>query len=121
MAVRGAHERIHEVVAGWPGVTAHPHRFGGTEYRFGRRELGHIHGDYLLDIPFPRHVRDEVIAAGKARPHHILPESGWVSFYLEEAGDVERAIDLLRQSFELARKRGAAPAPGGESEGKQSG
>ncbi len=75
-----------------------------------------MHGDHLVDIPFPRRVRDEVVAAGRARPHHILPQSGWVSFYLEEPGDVERAIGLLRQSFELAQKRGSPPAAGGEAE-----
>ncbi len=42
-------------------MTAHPHRFGGTEYRLGKRELGHIHGDYLVDIPFPKKVRDEIM------------------------------------------------------------
>ena len=52
MAVHGARQKIHEAVLGWPGVTAHPHRFGGTEYRLSKRELGHIHGDYLVDIPF---------------------------------------------------------------------
>jgi hypothetical protein len=83
-------------------VTAHPHRFGGTEYRLGRRELGHIHGDYLLDIPFPKRVRDEMVAAGLAEPHHVLPETGWVSFYLREPADAERAIALLRRSFDLA-------------------
>jgi len=102
MPVQGARQQITAAVLSWEGVTAHAHRFGGTEYRIGRREIGHIHGDYLVDIPFPKKVRDEVVAMGRAQPHHILPESGWISFYLREAGDVERAIALLRQSFELA-------------------
>jgi len=42
MAVPGAQQKIHETVLSWSGVTAHPHRFGGTEYRLGKRELGHI-------------------------------------------------------------------------------
>lgn len=107
MPVHGARQKIHEVVLGWPGVTAQPHRFGGTEYRLGRREIGHIHGDHLVDIPFPKKVRDEIIAAGRARPHHILPESGWISFYLSESLDVEKAIALLRESFELAEEKQA--------------
>ena len=72
MAVKNAQQKISEAVLSWPAVTAHPHRFGGTEYRLGKRELGHIHGDYLVDIPFPKKVRDEIIAAGQAGPHHIL-------------------------------------------------
>lgn len=105
MPVHGAKEQITETVLSWEGVTVHPHRFGGDEYRLGRREIGHIHGNYLVDIPFPKKVRDEVVAAGRAEPHHILPESGWISFYLRQPDDVEQAISLLRQSFELALKQ----------------
>ncbi len=110
MSVPGAHQKIHEAVLAWPGVTAEPHRFGGTEYRLGRREIGHIHGDHLVDIPFPMKVRDEIIAAGHARPHHILPDSGWISFYMIEPNDVEKAISLLRTSYELAEKQQASRA-----------
>ena len=40
-------------VSAWPGVTTGPHRFGGIEFRLGRRELGHLHGNRLADLPFP--------------------------------------------------------------------
>ena len=73
-----ASEQIHNSAMSWPGVTANLHRFGGTEYRFGRREIGHVHGDYLIDIPFPKSVRNELISAGLAEPHHYLPTSGWI-------------------------------------------
>ncbi len=89
----------------WSGVTARPHRFGGTEYRLKRRELGHVHGEYLIDIPFPKAVRNELVAAGLAEPHHILPESGWISFYIKQAGHAEAAIALLRRSYDLAVAR----------------
>ena len=121
MPVRGAAEKIHEAVLGWPGVTAEPHRFGGTEYRLGRREIGHIHGDHLLDIPFPKKIRDRIVAAGRARPHHILPNSGWVSFYLNNAADVENAITLLHESFDLAKQKQAGrtnPKESGEGLGE---
>lgn len=107
MSIHGAKDRIYEAVTGWPGVSAHPHQFGGTEYRMGKREIGHVHGDYLVDIPFPTRVRDELVAAGRAEPHHVLPESGWISFYIRVESDVERAIDLLRQSYDLASKQKA--------------
>ena len=106
MAVQGAGEKIRQAMLAWPGVTAHPHRFGGTEYRLGRWELGHVHGDALVDIPFPKGVRNEIVAAGLAEPHHILPKSGWVSFYLRETADVPRAVVLLQRSYELAIRRG---------------
>ena len=105
MSVKGAQEQITKTVASWDGVTVRPHRFGGVEYVIGKREIGHIHGDHLVDIPFPKKVRDEIVAVGRAGPHHILPETGWVSFYLREEDDVEKAIDLLRESFQIAQKQ----------------
>ena len=105
MSVHGAGEKIQSAVLSWAGVTAHPHHFGGTEFRLGTREIGHIHGDHLVDIPFPKKVRDELVAAGRAQPHHILPESGWISFYLRHETDVESAIELLRRSFEIALRQ----------------
>jgi predicted DNA-binding protein (MmcQ/YjbR family) len=105
MSLKGAQVRISEAVTSWAGVTAQPHRFGGVEYMIGRREVGHIHGDQLVDIPFPKKVRDEMVAAGRAQPHHILPETGWISFYLRHESDVEQAIALLRESYEIARKQ----------------
>ena len=105
MVVRGAQSRITKEVTSWSGVTSHPHRFGGVEYVIGKREIGHIHGDQLVDIPFPKKVRDEIVAEGRAQPHHILPETGWVSCYLRQEADVENVIALLRQSYEIAQKQ----------------
>jgi hypothetical protein len=105
MSVSNAQKMITQILVSWEGVSTAPHRFGGVEYRLGTRELGHIHGDYLVDIPFPKKIRDEIVDARLAEPHHILPETGWVSLYLREEEDVQRAIALLRRSYEIARKQ----------------
>jgi hypothetical protein len=105
MTISGAGARITAAVTAWDGVTAVPHRFGGTEFRLVRREIGHIHGDHLVDIPLPTAVRDEVVAAGLAEPHHVLPDSGWVSLYLRQEADVDRAVALLRRSYDIAAKQ----------------
>jgi hypothetical protein len=110
-----ASEEIGREVLGWPGVTSAPHRFGGVEFRLGRRELGHLHGDRLADLPFPRRVRDELVAAGRARPHHVLPESGWVSYWIEGPEDVPRVLELFRLGYDRARaqqERRSDPARG---------
>ena len=110
MPVSGAQRRICEAVSAWEGVSINPHRYGGLEFRLERRELGHIHGDGLVDIPFPKRVRDEIVAALGAEPHHILPDSGWVSLFLRTDADVDRAILLLERSFSLAQAHQAAAA-----------
>lgn len=102
MPVPGAHQNICEHMSTFSDVVAAPHRFGGTEWSLGRREIGHIHGDSLVDIPFPKAVRVEVVEGGQAERHHILPESGWVSVWLRSAESVETAKALLSRSYELA-------------------
>ena len=96
-------EQIASVVQSWPGVEAAPHRFGGVEFRLGRRELGHLHGDRIADLPFPRRVRDELIADGRARAHHVLPESGWITVSIGSPEEAERAVELFRMAYERPR------------------
>ena len=97
-------EQIATTVRSWPGVEAAPHRFGGVEFRLGRRELGHLHGDRIADLPFPRRVRDELIAEGRAHPHHVLPESGWITVSIRSPSEAENALELFRMAYERANK-----------------
>jgi hypothetical protein len=96
-------ERIADTVRSWPGVEEAPHRFGGVEFRVGRRELGHLHGDRIADLPFPRRVRDELIAEGRARPHHVLPDSGWITVSIHSPEESENAVGLFRMAYERAQ------------------
>ena len=95
----GIHAAIVREVSSWAGVTTGRHRFGGTEFRLGRRELGHLHGNRLADLPFPLLIRDELVAAGRAEPHHIHPESGWVSRFIRDGSDVADVIELFRLNY----------------------
>jgi hypothetical protein len=88
-------------VGKWEGVTLHEHRFGGVELRLGRRELGHLHPS-IADLPFPRPIRDELVAAGRARPHHVHRESGWVTAPMRTDSEVANVIELFRLSYERA-------------------
>lgn len=92
-------EKISKEILSWPGVTTGPHRFGGTEFRVGKREMGHIHGDKLADLPFRMQVRNELIESGRALPHHIIPESGWVSKWIRGEEDVSEVVELFRMQY----------------------
>ena len=91
----GGGARLSAVVGSWPDIEVGAHRFGGVEFRLGRRELGHLHGDSHADIAFPRRVRDELVAAGHALPHQAIPDSGWVLVPIDgEVGHRARARAL---------------------------
>ena len=93
-------DRITREVMSWSGVTAAPHRFGGVEFRVGRREIGHLHGDRLADLPFPVSVRRMLVAEGRADVHHVMPGSGWVSFRIRGESDVSAAVELFRMNYD---------------------
>jgi hypothetical protein len=94
------HQAIVREVSSWPGVTMGRHRFGGTEFRLGHRELGHVHGNRLADLPFPLLIREQLVAEGKAEPHHIFPESGWVSYFIHGESDVANVVRLFRMNYD---------------------
>jgi luciferase-like monooxygenase len=101
----GMGKEIGREVAGWPGVEERPHRFGGKEYRVNGHEIGHLHGDRLADLPFPVKVREELVASGKAREHHVLPQTGWVSYPIRGDEDVAGALELFRRNYERLTAR----------------
>ncbi len=98
---RRASDIIAERVLAWPGVIRQPHRFGGIEFQYAGKEIGHLHGDRLVDIPFPKAVRDRLVGSGRAKPHHLFPDSGWVSVFVETARDADNAVELLRYKYDL--------------------
>jgi hypothetical protein len=62
-------KRLEEEVSAWSEISVHAHRFGGREFRFGSAEVGHVHEGGVVDIPFPRSVRDALLAEGLAEEH----------------------------------------------------
>lgn len=96
--MKGPNE-IGSEVSSWPSVSIHPHRFGGQEFRFGSAEIGHVHHDGLVDIPFPRAVRDALLEEGLAQEHYWVPNSGWISFPMRSEQDISHALWLMRLSY----------------------
>jgi hypothetical protein len=92
-------EQLIEEVGSWPGVTVGDHRFGGTEWRVGPREIGHVHAWGMLDIAYLRALRDVLIEEGQTGVHHLLDQSGWTTFYIEHPDDYDHARWLVRLSY----------------------
>jgi len=87
-----------EQVSAWPNVSKRDHRFGGTEFRLGTREIGHVHAFGIVDIPFTVKIRDALVRSGNAERHHWLPDSGWTTIRVETHG-MNCALQLLRFSY----------------------
>ncbi len=91
-------KRLEAEVASWPEVLVVPHQFAAREFRFHKAEIGHVHlwGD--VDIPFPRAVHDVLLAEGRAQRHRWLPDSGWITYHINNDADLEGAVWLMRLS-----------------------
>jgi Family of unknown function (DUF5519) len=105
-----ASDRIRAEVESWPDVETGPGRFGAICFSVGRRELGHLHGDSIADLPLRPAKKAELISAGLARPHRYTPpDSGWVTIDLDDDG-VDLTIELMRSSYERAAAKRRSPA-----------
>jgi hypothetical protein len=106
-------ERLLDQVHGWPGLSIDPHPEGAMLLRLGRGVLARIRPDGRLELPFPRPVAEELIAAGRAERHDALPDSGWVIARLVQASDVERVVGLLRLAYDARQPGAAGSVPAG--------
>jgi hypothetical protein len=110
----GIAQEIARHVRDWPDVTVEQRGYGFLEFRVGRREIGHLHGSRLADLPFPVRIRKQLVASGKAEPHHVHPETGWVSFHITGEQDVPAIVELFRLNYDrpwLEAAPGAHPTP----------
>ena len=87
---------IESAVRGWPETRVGVHRLGGIGFFFQGKESGHIHGNGLLDCFVGRPNRDRLIESGRALPHHVFPQSGWISFWIRNEEDIQSALELIR-------------------------
>lgn len=86
----------------WPGVRKEPGRFGAISFRYGKREIGHLHHDRIADLPVTREMRERILSQGRARPHRAGVK-GYVSHPLENEEDVAAVLDLLSQNYDRAK------------------
>jgi len=90
---------LEEVVSAWSRISVHPHRFGGREFRFGAAEVGHVHTNGRVDVPFTRPIHDLLLSEGLAEEHYWVPNSGWITFRIRHERDIHHALWLLRLSY----------------------
>ena len=47
-----------------------------------------------------------LVETGRAQPHHVLPETGWVSHQIRNDDDVAEVIELFRLALRAGARRG---------------
>lgn len=116
--IRGAiAEAITREILSWPDVKAQPHRFGGIDFRVGAKEMGHLHGENMVDLPVPLDAalascnklmgepkHDGAREESLLPPHDAYPESKWINYWIRGEDDVPRVIAIFRIQYERLTK-----------------
>jgi hypothetical protein len=95
-----AMESLEDAVVRIPGISLTVHRLGGIGFSLCGREVGHLHGNGLLDLFTGRKLARELISTGRAEKHHFFGESAWVSYWVRSTADVTEAVTLLQCALE---------------------
>ncbi len=102
-------------------MTLQPHRFGGVDFRVSGKEMGHLHGENMVDLPLhpnvffagnnnnnnklmeePKHWEEK--AQGSLPLHDTYPESKWINYWIKGEDDVPWVIALFRLQYDSLTK-----------------
>ena len=101
-------EQIEQEVLSWPGMHGETGRRGEYSLRLGKREIGHLHGDRVVHLAFPRKLWSALLADGEVERHPI-DKPGFAARPLRGEADVIAAIRLLRLNYDRAVARYGLP------------
>ena len=65
--------------------------------------MGHIHNEGLDDIPFPMKIRNELVNSARVQPHHVLPQSGWISYPISRETGTNYQKDNVKLNYMFAK------------------
>lgn len=96
---------IEREMSQWEGVNINLHKYGGLQFNYNKREIGHIHGNGLLDMLLSSKLKQQLMQEGKILDHHVFKDTGWISFYIKTEADRDYALRLLKLGYKLQRQR----------------
>ena len=106
----GASDEITQAVTSWPGVVAGIGRRGEYGFSVGRRQIGHLHGDYTAHFSFPKQLWAELFAQGRITHHPVFPgKEGPAARAIADEKDVRDVIALLRLNYDRVIERHGLP------------
>jgi len=98
---QSASERITAEVTSWRGVEAGTGSRGEFAFKVGRREIGHLHGDFVAHFFFPKDVGVSLREEGRVVDHPVFPgKPGPAARGIESEADVLDVIELLRLNYD---------------------
>ena len=104
--VQTASDRIAAEVGSWPGVEMDDGELGELAFTYGRREIGHVHGDHAAHFSFPRPIWRELHDEGRIEGHPVFPgKTGPAQRRIASDADVADVVALFRINYDRAVAR----------------
>jgi hypothetical protein len=98
-------DEIEAEVLKWKNTCVDFHKYGGLQFNYNTKEMGHIHSNGLVDILLSREIKKQLLTEGHIKNHHLFKNSGWISFYVHTPADTVYAIRLLKLAYDRQYQR----------------
>jgi len=98
-------KKIIQMVTDWPEIEKRTHLYGGTEFVIFNKNIGHIHGNGILDLPFRHTLREKLMQRGMADLHPFANKMQWLSIRVSSIEDIVKARKMLLISYWMKAKK----------------
>jgi Ni,Fe-hydrogenase I large subunit len=95
-----ATEMIKQMILGVHVGSARAHQFVGIRFCVNPKEMGHLLGENLIDLPFSRQTQKNVVEFGRALSYHIHPESERISYWIRGKDDLQNVTAFFQLKYE---------------------
>ncbi len=69
-------DKIAAEVSKWEHVKVSTHKYGGMQFNYNDKEIGHIHSNGLLDMLLSRKIKQLLMEEGRIQDHHSFKTPG---------------------------------------------
>jgi hypothetical protein len=99
----GAFKKIDSIISSLPNVKKDKHLYGSIEWRYKNKPIGHIHGNCIVDILFPKEIQSRLLLDHRVAQNKYAKNG--ISIHLKANEDIDFAIKILTQSYNLVKSK----------------
>lgn len=99
----GAFRTIDAVISSLPYIKKGKHLYGSIEWRYKNKPIGHIHGNRIVDILFPKEIQSNLLLDNRVSQNKYAKNG--ISIHLKNKDDIEFAIKVLTDSYNIVKSK----------------
>ncbi|TWR30285.1 hypothetical protein FPZ43_04930 [Mucilaginibacter pallidiroseus] len=104
--VLGYIDTIEAELMRWQGMRLTIHKYGGIQFNYHGKELGHIHSNGLLDMPLSRKQKHQLMQQhATVQDHHTFKGTGWISLFIKAEGDVQLTMSIFQLAYKTRKAK----------------